>query len=169
MTSLSKDFRHLTRSQKLNQLETHGWITSETHDILLNHPLIDEDIANSLIENMIGQGTLPVGLLPKIIVDDKEYVVPMMVEEPSVVAAASYGAKLINRTGGFKTIISERLMIGQIVFDNVKDTASLATAIKQLESQIKAIADESYPSMIARGGAIADLILILSLKMDSCL
>ena len=54
MTSLSKDFRHLTRSQKLNQLETHGWITSETHDILLNHPLIDEDIANSLIENVIG-------------------------------------------------------------------------------------------------------------------
>ena len=152
MTSLSKDFRHLTRSQKLNQLETHGWITSETHDILLNHPLIAEDIANSLIENVIGQGTLPVGLLPKIIVDDKEYVVPMMVEEPSVVAAASYGAKLINRTGGFKTIISERLMIGQIVFDNVKDTASLATLIKQLESQIKAIADESYPSMIARGG-----------------
>ena len=86
----------------------------------------------------------------------------MMVEEPSVVAAASYGAKLINRTGGFKTIISERLMIGQIVFDNVKDTASLATLIKQLESQIKAIADESYPSMIARGVAIADLILILS-------
>ena len=43
-------------------------------------------MANSLIENVIGQGTLPVGLLPKIIVDEKEYVVPMMVEEPSVVA-----------------------------------------------------------------------------------
>ena len=42
-------------------------------------------MANSLIENVIGQGTLPVGLLPKIIVDEKEYVVPMMVEEPSVV------------------------------------------------------------------------------------
>ena len=77
-------------------------------------------MANSLIENVI-KGTLPVGLLPKIIVDEKEYVVPMMVEEPSVVAAASYGSKLVNQTGGFKTIKSERLMIGQIVFDDVKE------------------------------------------------
>jgi hydroxymethylglutaryl-CoA reductase len=58
--------------------------------------------------NVIAQGALPVGLLPNIIVDDKAYVVPMMVEEPSVVAAASYGAKLVNQTGGFKTVSSER-------------------------------------------------------------
>ncbi|MEJ7286364.1 3-hydroxy-3-methylglutaryl-CoA reductase, partial [Staphylococcus epidermidis] len=86
----------------------------------------DEDIANSLIENVIGQGTLPVGLLPEIKVDDQPYVVPMMVEEPSVVAAASYGAKLVNNTGGFKTVSSQRLMIGQIVFDGVTDTESLS-------------------------------------------
>ena len=82
---------------------------------------------------------MPVGLLPKIIVDDKEYVVPMMVEEPSVVAA-SYGAKLVNNTGGFKTVKSERLMIGQIVFDDVSDTDALAQAIYDLEPQIKQIA-----------------------------
>ncbi len=91
--------------------------------MLLNNPLISEEIANSLIENVIGQGTLPVGLLPEINVDGKSYVVPMMVEEPSVVAAASYGAKLVNQTGGFKVIASERLMIGQIVFDSVTNTA----------------------------------------------
>ena len=106
---------------------------------------------NSLIENVIGQGTLPVGLLPKIIVDDKEYVVPMMVEEPSVVVT-SYGAKLVNNTGGFKTVKSERLMIGQIVFDDVSDTDALAQAIYDLEPQIKQIAAEAYPSIIERGG-----------------
>ena len=95
---------------------------------------------------------MPVGLLPKIIVDDKEYVVPMMVEEPSVVAAASYGAKLVNNTGGFKTVKSERLMIGQIVFDDVSDTDALAQAIYDLEPQIKQIAAEAYPSIIERGG-----------------
>ena len=109
-------------------------------------------MANSLIENVIGQGTLPVGLLPKIIVDEKEYVVPMMVEEPSVVAAASYGSKLVNQTGGFKTIKSERLMIGQIVFDDVKDTEDLTQRIQKQENQIKRIADEAYPSIIHRGG-----------------
>ena len=45
--------------------------------------------------------------MPEIIVDGKSYVVPMMVEEPSVVAAASYGAKLVNQTGGFKVVASE--------------------------------------------------------------
>lgn len=152
MKKLDKGFRHLSREDKLEQLESYGWLSSDNHDTLLNHPLIDEDIANSLIENVIGQGTLPVGLLPEIIVDDKPYVVPMMVEEPSVVAAASYGAKLVNNTGGFKTVSSQRLMIGQIVFDGVTDTESLSQAIQDKEAQIHQIADEAYPSIKARGG-----------------
>ena len=77
----------------------------------------------------------------------------MMVEEPSVLAAASYCAKLVNQSGGFKTISSERLMIGQIVFDDVDDTGSLANSIYQIESQIHQIADEAYPSIKARGVA----------------
>ena len=101
MKSLDKGFRHLTRKDKLKKLVEYGWLDDENYEILLNHPLINEEVANSLIENVIGQGALPVGLLPRIIVDDKEYVVPMMVEEPSVVAAASYGAKLVNQSGGF--------------------------------------------------------------------
>lgn len=152
MKKLDKGFRHLSREDKLEQLESYGWLSSDNHDILLNHPLIDEDIANSLIENVIGQGTLPVGLLPEIIVDDQPYVVPMMVEEPSVVAGASYGAKLVNNTGGFKTVSSQRLMIGQIVFDGVTDTESLSQAIQDKEAQIHQIADEAYPSIKARGG-----------------
>lgn len=152
MKSLDKTFRHLSREDKLKQLVDYGWLTDANYDVLLKNPLINEEVANSLIENVIGQGTLPVGLLPKIIVDDKEYVVPMMVEEPSVVAAASYGAKLVNNTGGFKTVKSERLMIGQIVFDDVSDTDALAQAIYDLEPQIEQIAAEAYPSIIERGG-----------------
>lgn len=152
MEVLDKSFRHLSRFEKLQQLEQKGWLSNENKEILLNNPLISEEVANSLIENVIGQGTLPVGLLPEIIVDEKAYVVPMMVEEPSVVAAASYGAKLVNQTGGFKIVASERLMIGQIVFDAVEDTEALETTINNLEPKIKKIADEVYPSIIERGG-----------------
>lgn len=152
MKQLDKSFRHLSREDKLKQLVDDGWLTDDNYHVLLNNPLINEEVANSLIENVIGQGTLPVGLLPKIIVDDKAYVVPMMVEEPSVVAAASYGAKLVNNTGGFKTVKSERLMIGQIVFDDVNDTEALAQDIQALEPQIKQIAAEAYPSIIERCG-----------------
>lgn len=152
MKQLDKSFRHLSREDKLKQLVDYGWLTDDNYHVLLNNPLINEEVANSLIENVIGQGTLPVGLLPKIIVDDKAYVVPMMVEEPSVVAAASYGAKLVNNTGGFKTVKSERLMIGQIVFDDVNDIEALAQDIQALEPQIKQIAAEAYPSIIERCG-----------------
>ena len=76
----------------------------------------------------------------------------MMVEEPSVVAAASYGAKLVNQSGGFKTISSQRLMIGQIVFDDIEDTEQLSKDIQALEPQIHQIADEAYPSIKERGG-----------------
>lgn len=152
MKSLEKGFRHLSREDKLKQLVEYGWLHADNYESLLNQPLINEEVANSLIENVIGQGALPVGLLPKIVVDDKEYVVPMMVEEPSVVAAASYGAKLVNQSGGFKTISSQRLMIGQIVFDDVDDTEQLSSDIERLESQIHQIADEAYPSIKERGG-----------------
>ncbi|HCV0518169.1 TPA: hydroxymethylglutaryl-CoA reductase, degradative [Staphylococcus aureus] len=172
MQSLDKNFRHLSRQQKLQQLVDKQWLSEDQFDILLNHPLIDEEVANSLIENVIAQGALPVGLLPNIIVDDKAYVVPMMVEEPSVVAAASYGAKLVNQTGGFKTVSSERIMIGQIVFDGVDDTEKLSADIKALEKQIHKIADEAYPSIKARGGGYQRIAIdtfheqqLLSLKV----
>lgn len=152
MKSLDKGFRHLDREDKLKKLVDFGWLKTDNYDVLLNQPLINEEVAISLIENVIGQGSLPVGLLPRIIVDDKEYVVPMMVEEPSVVAAASYGAKLVNQSGGFKTVSSERLMIGQIVFDEVNDTEQLALNIEHLEPNIHKIADVAYPSIKARGG-----------------
>lgn len=152
MESLGKTFRHLSRKEKLEELVTKGWLSEENRDMFLHDPLICEEIADSLIENVIGQGALPVGLLPEIIVDGKSYVVPMMVEEPSVVAAASYGAKLVNQTGGFKVVASERLMIGQIVFDGVTDTTALANKLQELEPKIKQIADESYPSILKRGG-----------------
>ena len=92
----------------------------------------------------------------------------MMVEEPSVVAAASYGAKLVNQTGGFKVVASERLMIGQIVFDGVTDTTALANKLQELEPKIKQIADESYPSILKRGGGYHKIKLIPLQKRNYC-
>ena len=152
MKPLDKSFRHLSREDKLEMLKSYGWLNDDDYNTLKNYATINEDVANSLIENVITQGALPVGLLPQIDVEGQSYVVPMMVEEPSVVAAASYGAKLVNRTGGFKVVSSERLMIGQIVFDGVEDTEALAEQINRFDQQIKQIADVAYPSILKRGG-----------------
>ncbi|CAA3957388.1 3-hydroxy-3-methylglutaryl-coenzyme A reductase [Staphylococcus aureus] len=53
MQNLDKNFRHLSRKEKLQQLVDKQWLSEEQFDILLNHPLIDEEVANSLIENVI--------------------------------------------------------------------------------------------------------------------
>ncbi len=152
MKPLVKSFRHLSREDKLEMLKLYGWLNDDDYNTLKDYATINEDVANSLIENVITQGALPVGVLPQIDVEGQSYVVPMMVEEPSVVAAASYGAKLVNRTGGFKVVSSERLMIGQIVFDGVQDTEAMAEQINRFDQQIKQIADEAYPSILKRGG-----------------
>lgn len=59
MQSLDKNFRHLSRQQKLQQLVDKQWLSEDQFDILLNHPLIDEEVANSLIENVIAQVHYP--------------------------------------------------------------------------------------------------------------
>ncbi|MBO3061382.1 hydroxymethylglutaryl-CoA reductase, degradative [Mammaliicoccus fleurettii] len=152
MKPLTKDFRHLSRPEKINQLKEHGWIQEQSEQILLNNSEIDKELLENLIENVIGQGTLPVGVLPEIIVNGKSYAVPMMVEEPSVVAAASYGSKLFNKSGGLKIIQSDNIKLGQIVFDNVIDTTQLSKDILELEQEIHQTADQVYPSILKRGG-----------------
>ncbi|MCD8796706.1 hydroxymethylglutaryl-CoA reductase, degradative [Mammaliicoccus sciuri] len=152
MKPLTKDFRHLSRPEKIQQLKDYGWIKEESEQILLNNSEIDKELLENLIENVIGQGTLPVGVLPEIIVEDKAYAVPMMVEEPSVVAAASFGSKLFNKSGGLKVVQSDNIKLGQIVFDNVTDTAQLSKDILNLESDIHQVADQVYPSILKRGG-----------------
>ena len=76
-----------------------------------------------MAENVIGRFTLPFAVCPDVLVDGVTYQVPMVTEEPSVVAAASYASKLIKRSGGFTTTIHNRQMIGQVaLFDAVSYT-----------------------------------------------
>ena len=69
--SLDNNFSHLSSEDKLKELVDYGLLDKTNYQTLLSNPVLDEEVANSLIENVIGQGTLPVGLLPKIIVDEK--------------------------------------------------------------------------------------------------
>src|SRR5699024_11733684 len=70
--------------------------------------------ADKMIENVIGTFQLPLGLGLNFLINNKEYKIPMAVEEPSIIASASYIAKLVRDAGGFKTEATERVMIGQI-------------------------------------------------------
>ncbi len=113
--------------------------------------------ADQIIENVVGTYELPLGIATNFVVNGRQVVVPMAVEEPSVVAAASNAAKLCKATGGFKTKASKPEMIGQIQLVKVKNPASaLKKIIKEKKNLVK-IANSRDPLLVKYGGGARDI------------
>src|SRR5699024_12303765 len=85
--------------------------------------------ADHMIENVIGTFSLPLAVGLNFKVNEKDYIIPMAVEEPSIVASASYIAKIVRETGGFKTESTERIMIGQIHVVGCEDFEAAKNAV----------------------------------------
>lgn len=125
-------------------------LKSETRQIL-EETVLDVALADNLIENQISEFELPMGLAQNFVINGKKYLVPMVTEEPSVIAAASNGAKI---AGNFQTVLSERLMRGQIVFYDVEQADHLMQTIEENQAGIFRAAKEAYPSIFKRGGGL---------------
>ncbi|KAF9404255.1 hypothetical protein HW555_014438, partial [Spodoptera exigua] len=122
--------------------------------IELENTSLNEDLANHLIENQISEMAVPMGIVPDLLVNGKNYQVPMATEEPSVIAACSNGAKITRKCGGIQSNLSEGLLRGQIVFMNVSDQAYIKNKIEQATADIFSQAEKSYPSIVKRGGGL---------------
>ncbi|MFD2210329.1 hydroxymethylglutaryl-CoA reductase, degradative [Virgibacillus halophilus] len=115
------------------------------------------ETADKMVENAIGTYPLPLGVGLNFLINGKDYIIPMAIEEPSVIASASYIAKIVRNAGGFQTVSSGRTMIGQIQVVGCEDfDAAKAAVLKQKEVLIGA-ANAAYPSIVARGGGAEDL------------
>lgn len=108
--------------------------------------------AEVMIENVVGRYTLPLGLAANFVINGKEVVVPMVVEEPSIVAGVSYAAKLIRAGGGFRTSSSEPVMIGQVQVLDLTDLAEAADQLMAAEADLLAAANEHHPTIQKLGG-----------------
>lgn len=117
----------------------------ETH--ALNHELGDQ-----MTENYIADFTLPEGIAFNYLVDGKKMTVPMVTEEPSVIAANNNGAKIIASAGGFTTKIESRLMIGQVILENIDDVDNVINQISEQQLNLIKIANAARPSLVKRGG-----------------
>lgn len=114
--------------------------------------------ADKMIENVIGRYALPFALGLNFIINDNAYLVPMVVEEPSIVAAVSFAAKLARAGGGFRTGSTAPVMIAQIQLLDVPDVDAAKAAIDVAKAELLALADTS-PSITARGGGPVDLVV----------
>ncbi|EOC1395660.1 hydroxymethylglutaryl-CoA reductase, degradative [Listeria monocytogenes] len=127
-------------------------LNEEEQAFLASTGALSFDKANHMIENTIGIYSLPLGLGMNMLLNDKLYVVPMAMEEPSVVAAQSAGAKLIAQNGGITGSATKRKMIGQIELISVSDIQAAKENIIANEEQLIAIANQAHPSLQKRGG-----------------
>ncbi|EAC2298969.1 hydroxymethylglutaryl-CoA reductase, degradative [Listeria monocytogenes] len=127
-------------------------LNEEEQAFLASTGALSFDKANHMIENTIGIYSLPLGLGMNMLLNDKRYIVPMAMEEPSVVAAQSAGAKLIAQNGGITGSATKRKMIGQIELISVSDIQAAKKNIIANEEQLIAIANQAHPSLQKRGG-----------------
>ncbi len=115
------------------------------------------DLADRMIENVVGTMPLPLGIATNFQINGKDYLIPMAIEEPSVVAAASNAAKMAREKGGFQTSSTEPIMIGQIQVTNVPDPFSAKFTILANKQRILEIANEKDSVLVNLGGGAKDL------------
>ncbi|MGX7262428.1 hydroxymethylglutaryl-CoA reductase, degradative [Enterococcus crotali] len=151
--SADKKFYQLSQEERLTFLQKTGTLSLKNR-LELENMSLDEDIASHLIENQISEMALPLGVITDILVNEKNYQVPMATEEPSVIAACSNGAKILRNAGGIHSELSEGLLRGQIVFMNVLNGLSIEEKINRSTAEIFAHAKKSYPSIVKRGGGL---------------
>jgi hydroxymethylglutaryl-CoA reductase len=118
---------------------------------------IDKDTADKMIENVVGSYTLPFALGLNVQMNGRDYLVPMVVEEPSVVAAASNAARIIRAGGGFFAESDAPVMISQVQMDDVPDGPKAVAAITAHETELLAMADAAVPNLVRRGGGARGL------------
>ena len=144
--------------ERIEELERRGWLTPRDAETLRDGGhVLSAGAADRIIENVIGTFGLPLAIAPNFVVNEREYVVPLVVEEPSIVAALSGAARLARATGGFHATMEESLLAGQLHVTGLPDAES---GIRTLEDARASIIDEAnnvHPRLVERGGGVRDL------------
>ena len=118
---------------------------------------LDIETADRMVENVLGNFELPLGLAVNFVINDKDYIIPMVTEESSVIAAASNAAKIARIKGGFTTECSSPLMIGQLQLLHINDVADAAQKIMNHKKEILQIANDQDKILVDLGGGAKDL------------
>ena len=150
-------FQKKERLERIQMLKENGFLSDEFEQILKKNKNLPLETSNQMAENGIGTFALPFSIAPNFIVDGKDYAVPIVTEEPSVVAGCSYAAKIIGKSGGFTTEILNRKMIGQVALYEILDFDNAISMVLENKNKLLKIANDAYPSIVARGGGAIDI------------
>jgi hydroxymethylglutaryl-CoA reductase len=150
-------FYKLTPKERIKLVKDFADLTDQEIDVLWSTGALEIELADRMIENVIGTFPLPLGIAMNFLINGKDYIVPMAIEEPSVVAAATYAAKMAREKGGFFTSSTDPVMIGQIQAIDILDPFAAKMKILAAKNEILKKANEMDPLLVSVGGGAKDL------------
>ena len=155
--STINNIRNLSPQQRLEALSMVLDSNGDLLKALKGEGALSLNVADGMIENVVGRFELPLGIATNFLVNGKDYLIPMAVEEPSVVAAASHMAKLARMNGGFQTYADRPIMRGQIQVMDLKDLDASKTKILEHKNELILAANEKDKILVDLGGGCEDL------------
>ena len=147
----------MSPKERLDFVKEVAGLSDEECALLMNTGSLPLDLADRMIENVVGATPMPLGIAVNFLINKRDYLIPMAIEEPSVVAAASYAAKMARQGGGFYTSSTLPVMIGQIQVVGIKDPYAARMRVIQAKEEILKKANSQDPVLVSVGGGAKDL------------
>jgi hydroxymethylglutaryl-CoA reductase len=159
MKKKEKKFYQLTITERLERLKADRSLSGDDIQALSGSPGLTPEQADHMIENVVGTYALPLGIAQHFLVNGREVLVPMVVEEPSVVAAASFMARLARSRGGFTASAAAPEMIGQIQVLDIDDIDRAMRELEKAKVELLEKAAQADPLLVKLGGGPRDITL----------
>ena len=156
MTSSFSGFYKLSPAERMEKVVAETGI-SEEEAKKIAEPSLSVDLADKMVENVIGTYTLPMGVALNFKINGEDVIIPMVTEEPSVIAAASNAAKMARPSGGFTTSFTGSIMIAQVQMVDVAAPGYARNVILEHKAEIEKICNEKDPVLVKFGGGFHDL------------
>ncbi len=156
-SSLIAGFYKLPLKERLEIVKEFAGLSDEECRLLQDTGSLPLDLADHMVENVIGAFPEPLGLGVNFQINNRDYLIPMATEEPSVIAAASYAAKMVRDGGGFHTSSTMPIMIGQIQVVKLKDAQSAKKQVLKTKAEVLKKANDQDPVLVSAGGGAKDL------------
>ncbi len=154
---MNKKFHLQSLSERLKSLELQANLSPEDLLAYQYEGGLDAETANAMVENVVGLYSLPLGIAQNFVVNDRKVLIPMVIEEPSVIAGVSFMAKLARASSGFKAGMTSQQMIGQLQVLDLSDLQAAAGQVLAQAGQLLQELEEFQPSLVRRGGGPIDI------------
>ncbi|MEO7241345.1 MAG: hydroxymethylglutaryl-CoA reductase, degradative [Variovorax sp.] len=156
---LTEGFHRLTQAERLQRVKKICDLDEADLRVLSGETALPSEITENLIENVVGYFPIPLGVATNFTIDGRDVLIPMAVEETSIIAAASATAKWVRREGSIRTYAKGNLIIGQVQMPNVANVEQARRVLHEKRELLIGLANACVPGLVARGGGIRDIAI----------